>query len=93
MDFQYPLRAYGVWNNAIRNRQMSAAYFQYPLRAYGVWNRLSRVTELVTAGTFSTLCGPMGCGTGSPISLCRSVIAFQYPLRAYGVWNQTGDAG
>ena len=36
--FQYPLRAYGVWNRGVQPRAVSAPYFQYPLRAYGVWN-------------------------------------------------------
>ena len=43
--------------------------------------------------TFSTLCGPIGCGTHLPIQSPVDPLAFQYPLRAYRVWNflfQTG---
>ena len=37
--FQYPLRAYGVWNPTRPPRTLAVtAIFQYPLRAYGVWN-------------------------------------------------------
>ncbi len=86
--------------------------FQYPLRAYGLWN--SRSTRPSVAGgiTFSTLCGPMGCGTLPSETTSRMtrdlsvpsaglwavepterftrrglVDDFQYPLRAYGLWN------
>ncbi len=37
--------------------------------------------------SFSTLCGPMGCGTvAGPDDFAHQRI-FQYPLRAYGLWN------
>ena len=85
--FQYPLRAYGVWNMRTSARASSRLNFQYPLRAYGVWNRdtprgdgYGRSLSVPSAGLwgvepsrqqrparwnwpFSTLCGPMGCGT------------------------------
>ena len=38
LNFQYPLRAYGVWNSVSVIIHLSAPVFQYPLRAYGVWN-------------------------------------------------------
>ena len=37
-NFQYPLRAYRVWNLTIRNDIDIMSLFQYPLRAYRVWN-------------------------------------------------------
>ena len=38
-NFQYPLRAYGVWNAApVPSDHGYQMDFQYPLRAYGVWN-------------------------------------------------------
>ena len=109
--FQYPLRAYGVWNTTAAGTDGRLPAFQYPLRAYGVWNcgsgksrRRQRQLSVPSAGlwgveritapsvpplivTFSTLCGPMGCGTDHPPLQSRRQHHFQYPLRAYGVWN------
>ena len=38
IDFQYPLRAYRVWNLHQTSIARTFATFQYPLRAYRVWN-------------------------------------------------------
>ena len=40
-----------------------------------------------SAAAFSTLCGPMGCGTHLDAAAACRLRSFQYPLRAYGVWN------
>ena len=61
--------------------------FQYPLRAYGVWNVGALTAALLALVAFSTLCGPMGCGTGGLTGGVTAWGDFQYPLRAYGVWN------
>ena len=37
-DFQYPLRAYRVWNGGWTTEYQPGRFFQYPLRAYRVWN-------------------------------------------------------
>ncbi len=36
--FQYPLRAYGLWNDDFVTFPGTWRCFQYPLRAYGLWN-------------------------------------------------------
>ncbi len=38
-DFQYPLRAYGLWNPTSGVYKTPDLHFQYPLRAYGLWNQ------------------------------------------------------
>ena len=90
----------------------TSTVFQYPLRAYGVWNPSRTAETPPVLAPFSTLCGPMGCGTTygtmekytvqelsvpsaglwgvereSQQGCFRLPHCFQYPLRAYGVWN------
>ena len=86
--FQYPLRAYGVWNCEPLAASSKLPSFQYPLRAYGVWNALVALDRFNQVASFSTLCGPMGCGTLLLEDELEELPIFQYPLRAYGVWNQ-----
>ncbi len=85
--FQYPLRAYGLWNPNSAETPVTKISFQYPLRAYGLWNSLTTIAAGRRDPSFSTLCGPMGCGTLFGLSHLRSLKFFQYPLRAYGLWN------
>ncbi len=109
--FQYPLRAYGLWNPGAAGQQHRERYFQYPLRAYGLWNietadipvrsiwlsvpsaglwAVEQPSEKLSrwnGSSFSTLCGPMGCGTRQLAEFYRAHGRFQYPLRAYGLWN------
>ncbi len=40
--FQYPLRAYGLWNAQSAAQRLLLQIFQYPLRAYGLWNSLAQ---------------------------------------------------
>ena len=54
---------WGVEPPARRRDRPRRENFQYPLRAYGVWNLRITYCVIATRLTFSTLCGPMGCGT------------------------------
>ena len=88
-DFQYPLRAYGVWNRCGHPEGYVLAALSVP--SAGLWGVEQLVTGMALSGvtTFSTLCGPMGCGTSGALGRGAARRVFQYPLRAYGVWNQT----
>ncbi len=46
-----------------RHSRAFGFFFQYPLRAYGLWNFAGGVVNPLKKLAFSTLCGPMGCGT------------------------------
>ena len=62
-NFQYPLRAYRVWNTLALSCALLCVLFQYPLRAYRVWNSDRVFSAWIAVLSFSTLCGPIGCGT------------------------------
>ena len=47
--FQYPLRAYGLWNPPVARPALDRTGFQYPLRAYGLWNLANRRTSWQSA--------------------------------------------
>ena len=63
--FQYPLRAYGLWN--VGGDQVGAPLGDLSVPSAGLWamELSNALTELGYKPTFSTLCGPMGYGTHS----------------------------
>ncbi len=91
-SFQYPLRAYGLWNTIEPTGLMYGACLSVP--SAGLWavERRRQCTTLSRWLSFSTLCGPMGCGTVKEISDDGLDKHFQYPLRAYGLWNRLPHA-
>ena len=84
-NFQYPLRAYGVWNAIAEGPQSLRDTFQYPLRAYGVWNMLEAQEMSLRGATFSTLCGPMGCGTSNLLYYSAHSLLLSVP--SAGLWG------